>query len=140
MTGHEFHRTAVEPCRGAAAAWLVDGEPAGFSADPARVGRETVHASYLHVHWAGYPDLAQRFTDAVHAHARTMRVERPAMRPEQKILRPSPRSRALSTLQRALSLSRGTLGHRNRPPFMIYTTTETGTLPKDWWTLPSMSA
>jgi cobyrinic acid a,c-diamide synthase len=91
VTGHEFHRTAVEPCRGAAAAWLVDGEPAGFSADPARVGRETVHASYLHVHWAGYPDLAQRFTDAVHAHARTMRVERPAMRPEQKILRPEPK-------------------------------------------------
>ena len=30
VTGHEFHRTTVEPCRGAAAAWLVDGEPAGF--------------------------------------------------------------------------------------------------------------
>jgi cobyrinic acid a,c-diamide synthase len=69
VRGHEFHRTAVEPRHGAAAAWLVNGEPAGFSADPAGIGRETVHASYLHVHWAGYPELAQRFADAVHAHA-----------------------------------------------------------------------
>ena len=69
VTGHEFHRTTVEPRHGAAAAWLVNGEPAGFSADPAGIGRQTVHASYLHVHWAGYPELAQRFADAVHAHA-----------------------------------------------------------------------
>jgi cobyrinic acid a,c-diamide synthase len=26
-----------------------------------------MHASYLHVHWAGHPQLAQRFADAVHA-------------------------------------------------------------------------
>jgi cobyrinic acid a,c-diamide synthase len=75
VTGHEFHRTEVEPRHGAAAAWLADGEPAGFSADPAGIGRENVHASYFHVHWAGYPDLAQRFADAVHDHARTMRSE-----------------------------------------------------------------
>jgi cobyrinic acid a,c-diamide synthase len=68
-TGHEFHRTAVEPFRGDCAAWLVDGEPAGFSADPAGVGRSTLHASYLHVHWAGHPSVAQRFADAAHAHA-----------------------------------------------------------------------
>ena len=72
VTGHEFHRTTVEPRHGAAAAWLVDGEPIGFSADPARVGRETVHASYLHLHWAGYPDLAQRFANAVHDHATSL--------------------------------------------------------------------
>ena len=52
-----------------AAAWLVNGEPIGFSADPAGIGRQTVHASYLHLHWAGYPELAQRFADAVHDHA-----------------------------------------------------------------------
>jgi cobyrinic acid a,c-diamide synthase len=28
-----------------------------------------VHASYLHLHWAGHPQLAQRFADAVHAYA-----------------------------------------------------------------------
>jgi cobyrinic acid a,c-diamide synthase len=80
VTGHEFHRTTVEPRHGAAAAWLVDGDPIGFSADPARVGRETVHASYLHLHWAGYPDLAQRFANAVHDQA-TSRPERPAVLP-----------------------------------------------------------
>jgi cobyrinic acid a,c-diamide synthase len=70
-TGHEFHRTVVEPCRGHAAAWLVNGEPCGFSLDPAETDRRTVHASYLHLHWAGYPGLAQRFANAVHDHART---------------------------------------------------------------------
>jgi cobyrinic acid a,c-diamide synthase len=69
LTGHEFHRTTVEPPSGVAAAWLVDGEPVGFSADPAGLGRETLHASYLHLHWAGYPELAQRFANAVHDHA-----------------------------------------------------------------------
>ncbi|HZL75594.1 MAG TPA: cobyrinate a,c-diamide synthase [Propionibacteriaceae bacterium] len=82
VTGHEFHRTAVEPSHGGAAAWLVDGEPAGFSTDPAGSGRESVHASYLHIHWAGYPDLAQRFANAVHDHAKTMRPEPSIMCPE----------------------------------------------------------
>ena len=29
--------------------------------------RRRLHASYLHTHWAGHPQLAQRFADAVHA-------------------------------------------------------------------------
>ena len=70
VAGHEFHRTTVEPSLGPAAAWLFDGEPAGFSFDPAGAGRNTLHASYLHLHWAGYPELAQRFANAVHDHAR----------------------------------------------------------------------
>jgi cobyrinic acid a,c-diamide synthase len=82
VTGHEFHRTTVEPHHGTAAAWSVDGEPAGFSTDPAGTGRKSVLASYLHVHWAGYPDLAQRFADAVHDHAWTMRHEPGRMRAE----------------------------------------------------------
>jgi cobyrinic acid a,c-diamide synthase len=69
LTGHEFHRTTVEPDRGVTPAWLVDGEPVGFSADPGGTGRKTLHASYLHLHWAGYPELAQRFAKAVHDHA-----------------------------------------------------------------------
>jgi cobyrinic acid a,c-diamide synthase len=67
VTGHDFHRTTVEPSVGERSAWLLDGEPAGFSVDPAGLGRSTVHASYLHVHWAGHPQLAQRFCDAAHA-------------------------------------------------------------------------
>ena len=62
VTGHEFHRTVVEPAYGERPAWLVDGGPSGFATD-------TLHASYLHLHWAGHPHLAQRFADAVHAYA-----------------------------------------------------------------------
>jgi cobyrinic acid a,c-diamide synthase len=74
VTGHEFHRTALEPSRAAAPAWLLDTEPFGFSADPAGIGSDTLHASYLHLHWAGYPEVAQRFANAVHDHARTDRM------------------------------------------------------------------
>lgn len=60
VTGHEFHRTATDPNSGTGAygpAWTIDGEPTGFAS-------RTLHASYLHVHWAGHPQLAQRFADA----------------------------------------------------------------------------
>jgi cobyrinic acid a,c-diamide synthase len=105
VTGHEFHRTqlvpaAASPAVAAAAsrgvppaaspavspavspagspagspavspAWLVDGQPDG-------VASATVHAAYLHVHWAGHPMLAQRFADAVHAAAPVVRQAPP---------------------------------------------------------------
>jgi cobyrinic acid a,c-diamide synthase len=81
VTGHEFHRTRVEPRGGHAAAWLVNGEPTGFSLDPAGMGGETVHASYLHLHWAGYPGLAQRFANAVHDHAANHSERQSVLRP-----------------------------------------------------------
>jgi cobyrinic acid a,c-diamide synthase len=59
VRGHEFHRTAVEPAAGPAPAWgLVrpTRRTEGFV-------QENVHASYLHVHWAAEPSLAQRFTE-----------------------------------------------------------------------------
>jgi cobyrinic acid a,c-diamide synthase len=62
VAGHEFHHTTVEPVTGLDPTWVVDDEPVGF-------GSATLHASYLHTHWAGHPHLAQRFADAVHAHA-----------------------------------------------------------------------
>lgn len=62
VTGHEFHRTRTTPAAGALTAWEIDGVPTGFAA-------ATWHASYLHTHWAGHPQLAQRFADAVHAAA-----------------------------------------------------------------------
>lgn len=62
VTGHEFHRTRVTPEAGGGplgAAWEVDGRPEGFTS-------ATLHASYLHTHWAGHPHLAERFATAVH--------------------------------------------------------------------------
>ncbi|WP_127782845.1 cobyrinate a,c-diamide synthase [Rhodococcus sp. X156] len=60
VTGHEFHRTHTIPQAGDAPAWIVDGVVIGHTG-------ATLHASYLHTHWAGHPQLAQRFADAVHA-------------------------------------------------------------------------
>lgn len=75
-TGHEFHRTTVTPAADANPAWIIDGVPVGFSLDPAATGTPTVHASYLHTHWAGSPAMAQRFADAVHAAHASGRVAR----------------------------------------------------------------
>ena len=70
VTGHEFHRTTVTADAGTKTpAWLLDGTPDGFALDPAGTGRATLHASYLHTHWAGHPGLAARFAEAVHAYA-----------------------------------------------------------------------
>ena len=64
VTGHEFHRTAVTPFAGEPAdqpawAWSVDGIPQA----PEGFVRGGVHASYLHVHWAGHPALARRLAE-----------------------------------------------------------------------------
>jgi cobyrinic acid a,c-diamide synthase len=61
VNGHEFHRTQINlDADGIAlAAWSwKDG--AGQLATEG-LARGAVHASYLHVHWAGYPSIASRF-------------------------------------------------------------------------------
>ncbi|WP_440221264.1 cobyrinate a,c-diamide synthase [Dietzia sp. MNB45] len=81
VTGHEFHRTAVNPPAGAAgAAGSHAGVPStgGPGAAPAWTsiaGPEgfvhgSVHASYLHTHWAGHPALAARFAAQARQFAR----------------------------------------------------------------------
>jgi cobyrinic acid a,c-diamide synthase len=57
VRGHEFHRTTVDPGSPAAPAWTFGGKNEGFV-------RRGVHASYLHLHWAGYPALARRVAEA----------------------------------------------------------------------------
>jgi cobyrinic acid a,c-diamide synthase len=58
VRGHEFHRTHSDPAAGSAAAWQwsADG-PEGFV-------QGGVHASYLHLNWAGSPTMAERFVTA----------------------------------------------------------------------------
>jgi cobyrinic acid a,c-diamide synthase len=64
VTGHEFHRTMVHPRSGVllspagGAAWAWRG------ADPEGFASPTVHASYLHLHWAGNPAFASRLVTA----------------------------------------------------------------------------
>jgi len=58
VRGHEFHRTVAEPAAGPAAAWQWSATgPEGFTPG-------SVHASYLHLNWAGSPALAERFVAA----------------------------------------------------------------------------
>lgn len=62
VTGHEFHRTTVTPAAAPSdPAWLIDGKPHGFASP-------SLHASYLHTHWAGHPKTAQNFANTVHAY------------------------------------------------------------------------
>lgn len=56
--GHEFHRTVLTRLDPSASAWLL--------ATPDGYADATLHASYLHVHWAGHPEVAQNFATAVH--------------------------------------------------------------------------
>ncbi|BBH71272.1 hydrogenobyrinate a,c-diamide synthase [Actinoplanes sp. OR16] len=64
VTGHEFHRTTVHPRSGvllspaAGAAWAWRG------ADPEGFAGPGLHASYLHLHWAGHPAMAARLVRA----------------------------------------------------------------------------
>jgi cobyrinic acid a,c-diamide synthase len=57
VTGHEFHRTVVEPRAGDTPAWQLPTGPEGYRQDG-------VIASYLHTHWAGTPDVAATFVEA----------------------------------------------------------------------------
>lgn len=57
VRGHEFHRTVCEPGAGQAPAWGWRG-----TGGPCTEGftDSSVHASYLHLHWAGGPGAAVR--------------------------------------------------------------------------------
>ena len=58
VRGHEFHRTVTEPRHGRTAAWQWSPEsPEGFV-------QGNCVASYLHLHWAGEPSLAERMVRA----------------------------------------------------------------------------
>lgn len=61
VRGHEFHYSTIDPDHGRQAAWTFHGRGKerveGFAAP-------WLHASYLHVHWAAFPEVALRFAHA----------------------------------------------------------------------------
>ena len=57
VRGHEFHRTDVSPGSSPFPAWRLPGRHEGFAS-------RGVHASYLHLHWAGSPAMAARVVEA----------------------------------------------------------------------------
>lgn len=61
VNGHEFHRTQTVADVGGDAppAWAWKDSEGALVREG--VARGTVHASYLHVHWAGQPAMASRF-------------------------------------------------------------------------------
>jgi cobyrinic acid a,c-diamide synthase len=69
VRGHEFHRTHADPVAGPGPAWQWSATgPEGFV-------RGGVHASYLHLNWAGTPELAERLVASCAGGVRTSRLE-----------------------------------------------------------------
>ena len=77
ITGHEFHRTVVEP------------------AD--EVATDTLHASYLHTHWAGHPEMARRFAAATHRWSSSAPGTRARIEATSEVVSMRPLSSAYST-------------------------------------------
>jgi cobyrinic acid a,c-diamide synthase len=63
LRGHEFHRTAATPGASPTAPAWAWRSPAGTAVTEGFTSAN-VHASYLHLHWAGAPQLAERFVRA----------------------------------------------------------------------------
>ena len=62
VNGHEFHRTALIPASSAEPAWMWRGNDGTKVAEGYASAR--IHASYLHLHWAGAPELPRRIVAA----------------------------------------------------------------------------
>ena len=62
INGHEFHRTILTPAGSAEPAWFWRGHKGEKVAEGFAASR--LHASYLHVHWAGAPELPRRIVAA----------------------------------------------------------------------------
>ena len=73
VTGHVFHRTRVTPVgdgAGTRAAWRLEDHQGQVEMEGLVADSGSVHASYLHTHWAGNPRLPVRFVAAARGEAR----------------------------------------------------------------------
>jgi cobyrinic acid a,c-diamide synthase len=62
VNGHEFHRTTLAPGASADPAWLWRAHDGAKVAEGFASAR--LHASYLHLHWAGMPNVPRRIVAA----------------------------------------------------------------------------
>ena len=67
VNGHEFHRTVLTPTSTEPPAWFWRGSEGEKVAEGFGFGR--VHASYLHLHWAGAPEIPRRIVASAAEHA-----------------------------------------------------------------------
>lgn len=67
VNGHEFHRTVLTPGSTEPPAWFWRGSEGERVAEGFASGR--VHASYLHLHWAGAPEIPRRIVAAAAEYA-----------------------------------------------------------------------
>lgn len=65
INGHEFHRTVLTPVSSEQAAWMWRGHDGAKVAEGYASAR--LHASYLHLHWAGAPELPRGIVAAAAA-------------------------------------------------------------------------
>jgi cobyrinic acid a,c-diamide synthase len=68
MAGHEFHRTVLTPASSAQPAWFWRANDGAKVAEGYASAR--LHASYLHLHWAGRPELPRRIVAAAAGNSR----------------------------------------------------------------------
>jgi cobyrinic acid a,c-diamide synthase len=70
LAGHEFHRWQLQPAAGGPGLWQLEGW--GTPVRTEGWSRPRLHASWLHLHWAGCPAIPRRLAAA------TLRVTAPA--------------------------------------------------------------
>ncbi|MGL6135179.1 MAG: cobyrinate a,c-diamide synthase [Prochlorococcaceae cyanobacterium] len=77
LLGHEFHRWELQELTGSAhppegqALWQLEGW--GIPARAEGWGTAHLHASWLHLHWAGCPQIPRRLAAAAHQRGRPLR-------------------------------------------------------------------
>src|SRR5690606_14440377 len=64
--GHEFHYSTCELVGEPSPAYLIDGAPEGYAAGD-------LFASYVHLHFAGYPALLEHWLECCRGYARARR-------------------------------------------------------------------
>jgi cobyrinic acid a,c-diamide synthase len=67
LCGHEFHRWQLDPVAGNGQLWQLEGWGSPLRAEG--WGQPQLHASWLHLHWAGCPQVPQRLARAARAYA-----------------------------------------------------------------------